>query len=392
MVGPCARWAGFVALVTLAWSSEVSQVPACDFCTMQGQTLVNEVEQASMVLFGTLANPRLDPNSSTGQGTTDLHIEAVIKRHDILGNQQVLTLPRYLPTDGDKAKFLIFCDVLKGKVDPYRGIPIRGSQDVVRYLKGAMALKTKPVPERLRYFFDFLDNADLEVSNDAYKAFGNASYPEFRAMAPDLPADKVTRWLQDPVTPPFRLGLYSSMLGHCGRDQHAQVLRKLLDDTEKRLTSGVDGMLAGYTLLRREEGWAYLRHILATRSGEFSRRYAALRAARFFHNSRPDVVEQKKVVEAVILALDDPSLADLAIEDLRKWACWDLTERVLALYGKPSHNASMVRRAILKFAMSSPKPEAAGFVKELRQKEPELVADTEEWIKLEAAASKPGTR
>ncbi|MBJ7432486.1 MAG: hypothetical protein JHC56_14215, partial [Gemmataceae bacterium] len=32
---------------------------SCPFCTMQGQTLVGEVNQASMVLFGTLKNAKI---------------------------------------------------------------------------------------------------------------------------------------------------------------------------------------------------------------------------------------------------------------------------------------------------------------------------------------------
>jgi len=55
---------------------------------MQGQTLTGEVNQASLVLFGTLANAKL--NLGAGgfeQGSTDLQIEAVIKKHDILGDK-----------------------------------------------------------------------------------------------------------------------------------------------------------------------------------------------------------------------------------------------------------------------------------------------------------------
>src|SRR5436305_12944893 len=89
---------------------------ACPFCSMQGQTLTGEVAQASMVLYGSLANAR-----ATEQ-TTDLVIETVIKDHSARAGRKVLTLERYVepPRDG-KHKVLAFLDVFKNKVDPYRG-------------------------------------------------------------------------------------------------------------------------------------------------------------------------------------------------------------------------------------------------------------------------------
>ena len=59
---------------------------------------------------------------------------------------------------------------------------------------------------------------------------------------------ELAKWLEDPNTPAFRFGTYGSLLGHCGTAKHADVLRKMLDDPQKRVTSGVDGMLAGYIM------------------------------------------------------------------------------------------------------------------------------------------------
>ena len=66
---------GIAALTCLAFAGIAG---ACPFCSMQGQTLTGDVNQASMVLFGTLANAKLDANGAFGQGSTDLRIEAVI--------------------------------------------------------------------------------------------------------------------------------------------------------------------------------------------------------------------------------------------------------------------------------------------------------------------------
>jgi hypothetical protein len=365
-----------VASVGLAW---------CPFCTMSGQTLTDDVNQASMVLYGTLANARLDPNGDFGGGMTDLNIEAIVKKHEVLGDGKKLTLPRYVPTDKDsKVKFLIFCDVFKGKIDPYKGVPVK-SDDIVKYLKGAIDLKGKDAPTRLRFFFDWLDNPDIEISNDAYKEFGNASYEDYRGMAKDLPADKIAKWLEDPNTPSFRYGLYASMLGHSGAAKHADLLRKMLDDPQKRVSTGVDGIMAGYALLKPKEGWTYIRGVLGDPKKEFMFRYAALRSVRFFWESRPDVIDKKELKTGLTLLLDQSDIADLAIEDLRKWKQCDLVEQVLALNDKPSHNIPIVRRSILRFALScTDNAKATQFVQAMRKKDPEYVKDVEELLKLDA--------
>src|SRR5271155_2891435 len=92
------RPVGVLAVLTVAcWTAWAN---ACPFCSMQGQTLTGDVGQASMVLYGTLKDARLN---NDGTGATDLHIEAVVKKHDILGDKKVLTLPRYVPPSDDKS-------------------------------------------------------------------------------------------------------------------------------------------------------------------------------------------------------------------------------------------------------------------------------------------------
>lgn len=361
---------------------------ACPFCGMQNQqTLAVEIGQASLVVYGTLANARLNPDGGFGQGSTELHVEGYLKSNPQVGEPKVIVLPRYLPTGNDTSRFLVFCDLFKGKIDPFRGVPVKQGSDLIPYLKGAVAARDKPIAARLRFYFDYLDSADTEVSNDAFKEFANADYKDFREMAAHLPPEKIVRWLADPATPAFRIGLYASMLGHCGKPEHAAVLRAMLDDPQKRLTSGIDGVLAGYVMLKPAEGWAYVRSVLKDPSKEFMLRFAALRTARFFMDSRPEVVPPQEVLDGVASMLDQADIADLAIEDLRKWKRWDAADRVLALTSKPSHDIPIVKRTILRYALSCPKPEAAAFVEAMRKKDSETVKDVEELLKLEAPAA-----
>jgi hypothetical protein len=387
MVNSPYRRLGFL-FALLAVTAFPSLLPACPFCSMQGSTLTTDVNQASMVLFGTLANAKLNANAGVGEGTTDLQIEAIIKKHDSLGEQKTLVLPRYIPTNGnDKVRFLIFCDIFKGKIDPYRGIPVQGDSDIVKYLQGALAVKDKSIGDRLKFFFSYLDNKDTEIANDAYKEFGNADYKDYRDMARDLPADKLAGWLADPNTPAFRYGLYASMLGHCGKEKHAEVLHKMLQDPQKQAGSGMDGILAGYVMLKPKDGWAYVRGILKDPSKEFMLRYAALRTVRFMWDYRADIVEKKEQVAAVRDLLNQGDIADLAIEDLRKWGQWDAAEDVLALYGKKSHDVPIVRRSIIRYALTCPNPKAKAFIDDMRKKDAEMIKDAEELLRLEGGKS-----
>jgi hypothetical protein len=206
----------------------------------------------------------------------------------------------------------------------------------------------------------------------------------------------VAKWLDDDKdgknTPAFRYGLYASMLGHCGTAKHAELLRKMLDTPAKRLGSGVDGMLAGYIMLKPKEGWQYTRDILKDAKKEFMIRYAALRTVRFLWDSRPDLVNKKELTAALGLLLDQSDIADLAIEDLRKRECWDMADRVLGLRKTESYKIPIVRRAVLRFALScKDSTAAAAYVADQRKKDAQAVADAEELLKLEQTPSTPTT-
>src|SRR5689334_22431676 len=107
-------------LAGLACATLASPATACPFCTQRGPTFLQDFDQASMVLFGKFTNPKLPKGDDFGGGTTDFVIEKVVKANKILGDRKVITLPRYVPKT--KSKYLIFCDVYKGKIDPFRGV------------------------------------------------------------------------------------------------------------------------------------------------------------------------------------------------------------------------------------------------------------------------------
>jgi hypothetical protein len=371
--------------------------PACPFCSPTGTTLTGEVAQADFILYGTLSNAQRDPNdpNAFNKGTTDLTIELVIKSHDMVKDKKKVTIPRYVPPDGKNNKYLVFFNIFNGQLDAYRGESVPADSKLPDYLKGALEVRQKDTITRLRYFFDFLESEDIVISSDAYSEFGYADYKEVREIGPKLPAATLLKWLKDANTRGSRLGLYGLLLGHCGKTEDAKAIRALLDDKDRAFTSGLDGVLTAYILLDAKAGWEYLTGLMKDGDKEFPVKYAALKTVRFFWEFRSDVIAHAKSVEAMKYLMDDADIADMPIEDMRKWKVWDSTPLILSYASKETHSGTpIIMRAVLKFAIvaawADPKNKAAAeFVSAARAKDPKRVQFLEEVLKDEMKATAP---
>jgi hypothetical protein len=364
---------------------------ACPFCAATGTTLTAEAAQAQFIVFGKLSNPRLDPGEfSIGQ--TDVELEAIVKDHEYLKGRKTITIPRYIPLNRKTpTKYLVYCDLFQGRLDPYRGFEVLPDSKIADYLKGALALKDKDIKTRLEFFYRYLDAADVEISNDAYNEFALADYADYRPIAEKADPDAVAKWLTDPSTPANRFGLYGSLLGHCGQAKHADTLRAVLNDPKRKFGSGMDGVLAGWVLVDRQAGWQYLADLLRDPKSDLLLRHAGLRTVDFLWAIRPDVVPQDKLLAGVLPVLEQPDIGDLVVDKLRKWQSWEHTERVLALTNDPKlSDISLLTRALTRFCLSVPAKEAGhktaqAFVAKLRAKKPDIVEDAEEALKQEAS-------
>lgn len=378
------RWLGIALGFLGVLHAAGSPALACSLCGGNPQTTLSlrqDIAQAKMVLYGTLANPKLNPGG-TG-GSTDLVIDRIIKNDPYLNGKKVIQLPRYVPVADPKnpPKFLVFCDLVNGKLDAYRGTPVK-SPAIVDYLKGATALDPKDQPAKLLYFFRFLDHADPDISNDAFLEFVKASDPEVGHIANKLSAPKIRGWIQDPQTPANRLSLYAFMLGACGGNEDAATLRDMLQKPTERTIPYLGGILAGYIQLRPKEGWDLGQAILRDTRKSFPERFAVLGTLRFYHGWKSDD-SRRDVLRGLAVLLDQGDIADLAIEDLRKWGYWELTRDVLDKFNKKSHDAPIMRRAIVRYALGCPLPEAKRFVDDVRKKDADLLKDVEESLEFE---------
>jgi hypothetical protein len=362
-------------------------IQACSFC--EGNALLSPtfrqeaaLSTARLILHGTIANPRLGGDGKRGE--TDFHIKTVLRSDPAVKGKTVLVLPRYLPIDkGETPQYLLFCDIDSGKIDPYRGVRIKGSS-TVDYVKKALALGGKDTVSNLVFFFRYLEDADPEVARDAFLEFAKATDADIARAAPRLSADKLRAWIKEKKTPAARLGVFAMLLGASGKPEDAAWLRQLLDSKEDRYQAAADGLLAGYMHLKPKDGWALAHGILADGRKPLPLRLAVLRTLRFYQGSQPKE-SKPHLLEAMKTLLAQGELADLAVEDLRRWQIWDLTPRVLALYGQKGYDAPLMKRAILRYALCCKTKEAGDFVKKRRASETDLVKEVEEGLQYEKA-------
>jgi hypothetical protein len=387
------HWRFALGLIAAALAATLvpAPAPACPFCIDErGKTLVDDYLDSSLVIFGSFTNPKLDATGGIDSGTTDFVIEKALKSHDVIKGKKLVTLPKYVPAS--KSKWILFCDVYKGDINPYRGEEVVPGSKLLDYLTDALNIKDQAIGKRLRHCFDFLNSSDLAVSVDAYREFAKADYDQYKDIAKELPAATLAGWLQDEKTPNYRFGLYASLLGHCGESKkHGDLLKSMINDPRQRMGSGLDGMMAGYVLLQPKEGFACLEEALTNDQEEFHFRYAALRTLRFFWEFRPDVLSKEKVIKAFSVAAEHTDIADFAIEDLRTWKAWNLTDKVLDLFGKESHSHSTIKRSIMRFALASPEKRAKAFVAEQQRLNSEWVEEVREMLAIDTPAPKAKT-
>jgi hypothetical protein len=369
------------AVAVLALFPLTRPAGACSLCggLAARPTLRADIEQAKVVVYGAAVRSWLDKSP----GGTEFQIARVIKSDPALGDGKTITLPGYIPIldPKDPPRFVVFFAVNDGKLTFTGGRSVR-SDAVLKYLEGAAALAGKDRTTALRYFFDFVDHPDEGVSTDAFLEFARANDQEVGEVARHLPAERVRKLLQNPKTPSERLGLYAFLLGAAGGAQDADLLRDMIVRPTERTSMALDGLLSGYINLRPREGWDLAVSILGDGKKSFTQRFSVARALRFYHAWKP-AETKTQVLRGLAAMIPDGEVADLAIDDLRQWKLWDLTPLVLAQYGKRSHDAPIVRRTILRYALTCPLPEAKRLVDDVRRRDPGLIRDLEESLEAD---------
>ncbi|MCS7047521.1 MAG: hypothetical protein NZO58_14285, partial [Gemmataceae bacterium] len=266
------------------------------------------------------------------------------------------------------------------KIDWYTGRT--ATPALLAYLDATLPLRSKDRVEALVGYAKYLGDADPAVAEDAFVEFASSRDADVgeagRRLHPSIPR----RLVHDPAVGVDKLSLAAFLLGCCGDDRDAQTLRALIDAVDPAKARALDGILAGYIQLRPKDGWQIAFDLLADRKQPFAVRYAVVRTLSFYHGWQPKE-SRPQVLRALAAIVPDGELADLAAENLRRWQIWDLTDLILAQFGKQSHDAPIIKRSLVRYALSCPLPQAREFVERVRRSDRELVADLEEYLQIE---------
>jgi hypothetical protein len=372
--------------VVVAWLVAPAVLAACTYCdpsSQKLQTYRQEARTSKFVVIGTLSNPRLVGDI----GYTDLNVDQVVKDDPALGKRKTLTLPRWTPVDPKKPPHvLVFFDVYEGKLDPFRGVNLRGTT-AADYLRGGLALDDRDRVTTLLYYFRHLDSSDPDVAADAFLEFAKATDQEIGAVGPKLDPAKLRKLLADPKTPPERLGVLAYLLGACGTKADAELLATMIDKGDERTGSGLSGILGGLIQMRPAEGWKRAVALIDDPKRPYQDKLAVLGTLRFFHAYLP-TDHRTAILTGMAAVVARGDMADMAIEDLRRWQWWDLTKHIVKQYNQPTHGAPLVKNAILRYALTCPDADAAAFVKAVAASEPALLREVQESLKFERPVPK----
>ncbi|MFO0815133.1 MAG: hypothetical protein U0796_18120 [Gemmatales bacterium] len=355
---------------------------ACIICNNMGVPLIKEVSEAKLVVFGRITDARLGPDGI--KGTSDFAVESILQGDSTLIKNNRLVFPRYVPPVAG-VKYIVFLDVNQGQLDPYRSI-VCSSDRLVQYLQKMPKLTGAGTPQerqaRLKYTFDYFQDAEPELAADAYKIWSVATNQDAAAVASQVDASKLRRWLLDPKTPQHCLALYGFLLGASGQPQDAELLKKLaLTPPDPRFHGAIDGILLGLERQQSNEVWGVVKKILQENQRSFTERYAVLKFLRFLKDVQGDSVKAHIVASLAIL-LDQPEMMDLAIEQMRQMAVWDHQASVLKLWDNKANLAPITLRAIVRYALSCPGQAAQDLLARVRKDDPEMVKSVEELIHL----------
>jgi hypothetical protein len=381
------RWT-VLALACIGCAILAVPADACSLCRadlQKAQTFRMEAGQPAcrMILYGTLG--KADTNMATGQGITKFNITHVLRNDKALGDRKEIDIPRFLAGNRDEPqRWLFFCDVFGDRIDPYRGLKVQHT-DVVAYIQKALALDSKDRTAQLQFFFGYLEHPDPEIANDAFLEFAKATDAEIGKAAGSLQPERLRYWLRDgSPTPPERLGMYAYLLGACGNAEDGSRLRVMLArEKDERIATAYDGILSGFMHLEPREGWKLVIDAFKDGQRPLQQRLAMVRSVRFSYGTQPEKY-RAPALQAYQTMIEQGELADLAVEDLRKNQLWDLTNQVLALYGRKGFDAPIMQRALLRYALSCPRTSAvADFIVARRKEDPELVKEVEDSLRFE---------
>jgi len=336
---------------------------SCPFCAKLGRTISDQVAEADWVGFGKVA--------SDGHV---LDLESLIKSTPGGPTKGTVRFSKTIGSPGERK--MVFANVASSNAPLRPKRSQSASAKTVNYLTEIAAIPSRN--ELVDFFFRHLDAEDDVVRDDAYKAIAKMNSAELADRAAVFDRVRLRQWIVDPNQPGARIGLYGLLLGMTGDDTDSAFLEELAASRKQRDIEGRDGFLGGLALLDRKKAESLALRQLADKTEMLSARQAALNAATFILDELPRR-DPQPLLEGLTAALPLADLRDAVVDVLRLHSAAFAASRVFAAVG-----AATPSRAVVKFALASPSPDAERFLAKVRTSDPQLVKDCESALKVEA--------
>lgn len=384
---------------------------ACPFCSAPSLTLSEQVDASDeVVLVKWVSARKAAATSSTDSASaseivipgrasvktepakTVFEVAETMRSKTGLKVGATVELPQYREAKKGDLFVLLGTETPVGKAIEW-GTPLEVDEASFGYIKYAPDAKA-PTQERLKYYVKYLEFPDELVAGDAYAEFANAPYEDIAAVKDTFPKDRVRTWVSNPETNVTRLGLYGLLLGLCGDDSDAALMKAKITEETKDFRLGIDGVMSGYLLLTSSDGLEVIENTKLKPGVDcpFSETYAAMQAVRFMWTYGNGVIPKDRLKESMRVLLDRPELADLVITDLARWKDWSVQDRLMKLYGTKGYEIPAVKRAIVRYMLvstktdkddkSTPKHVEKGkqYLDELRERDPAIVKQAERFL------------
>lgn len=341
--------------VAVAWSAWTTT--ACPFCDAPSLLMAEQLQQSDHLLLGKWVGG--DKATETKAGTAKFTILKVAKSAgERFKVGETIELPQYLPGSETSNYALMGPDA---RLVDWQ-IPSEVSDAAWKYLSELPPPVTDPAKqtERLAFAIEYLEHPDLIVANDAFSEFAAAPYEVIVPLRDRLPREKLRALVMDPKTSVTRIGLYGLLLGLCGKDEDASAMEQKILAANSEFRLGLDGVMAGYLLIRGEAGLRVLEESKMRKttridadgkevSVPFSEIYATMQALRFLWTYEPDRIPKDRLKLSMQLLLENPQLSDLVIADLSRWKDWSIQDRLMTMYSDEKYNIPAVKRAIVRY-------------------------------------------
>lgn len=344
---------------------------ACPYCTVESQTLTEEMAASDTVILATLITEPSANDSTTDDGEFSVidpetgnarfKIDRVLRGADLLKGQEEIEAIFFGEPDASKPYFIRGVGV--DRID--WNIPMPLTEAAVKYID---ELETLPEsgPVRLAHFLQYLQHSDPLLAQDTYDEFARAPYADLIAIADQIDRPQLWKWIEDRDVSPSRRSLFFTMLGVCGQQEDQERLRKMMLTDQRVLraaaeaTSALGLGLGGAITLpvtpelvameqrRKQLGFnalvgCYLKlsgdagldvvdeHFLADDNADPTKVYGALIALRFLAEET-DEVTMDRLLQSMRLVLDKPDFAEQAITDLARWEDWTVLDRLVEMF------------------------------------------------------------